>query len=273
MAQLFTVYFPKYYFDLQKEFSLELTFPLPFEYIIEDGGCYVSVVHYSQDNSGDPYYWQNKGLQVGLRVISINNKSLIDDYNNENDNINPDTILNEEAMEDLLAIGDTEKFTIQFREEISPQDCSIPLTIISNSQISASSYQKGYEPSQCRFNNTNTFWQPLNTQNILDTWLRIDLGMKKMITKLLLQGSPNHSSYIKSFWIDYSNDCCQWKCHPLGEIKCKYKQNNNSQSLHVLLDNNNNKNDSYATIMIWPAIAARFIRIRPCNVQHKLAIR
>eukprot|EP01083_Nonionella_stella_P063407 164768_1 len=25
--------------------------------------------------------------------------------------------------------------------------------------------------------------------------------------------------------------------------------------------------------MIWPAIAARFIRIRPCNVHHKVAIR
>ena len=52
MAQLFTVYFPKYYFDLQKEFTEEFDLPLPFEYDVEDGSCYVSSVHYDQDNEG-----------------------------------------------------------------------------------------------------------------------------------------------------------------------------------------------------------------------------
>eukprot|EP01083_Nonionella_stella_P055429 146234_1 len=219
MAQLFTVYFPKYYFDLQKEFEMEFTFPLPFEYVVEDGNCYVSMIHYDQDNEGDAYFWQKKGLQPGLRVIGVNNKSLVDDYNieDEDGHINADTILNEEAMEDLLAIGDTEAFTIEFREEVTPEDYSIPLGLgytqqdlkeiepeestlspngsniqientnvhrnvpsishisisnrisdrnrninhrISDSQIGASSFEKGYEPSECRLNNINSFWQP-----------------------------------------------------------------------------------------------------------------
>lgn len=259
MAQLFTVHFPKYYFDLQKEFELELTQPLPFEYVIEDGNCYVSAIR-GDNPDGDIRFWQNKGLQPGLRLISMNGKSLIDDYNIEDEDGNIDNILNEDAIEDLLANADTEKcIKIEFREEVSPQDYSIPLGLgidqetlitmrtnreieekekdnneeekksatqqndiqalrisppsqqhsimpstsiqgnvasgvknlfekIEDGQIGASSFEPGYEPSKCRLN-YDGYWQPSgHDQTTLDTWLRIDLGMKKMITKLHVQG-------------------------------------------------------------------------------------
>eukprot|EP01084_Bolivina_argentea_P220294 373371_1 len=294
MAQLFNIYFPRYYFDLQNEFELEFMFPLPFTYVVEDGRCYVSMVYYDQDNKGDLYYWQKKGLQSGLRIMAVNNKSLIDDYNieDEDGHINPDTILDEYTIEDLLAIADTELLTLKFKEEMHRDDYSIPIGLgykqeektfspnrvshINDEQIGASSFERGYEPSQCRFNNPNSFWQPSgDNQSILDTWLRIDVG-NKIITKLFLQGSPDHLSYVKSFWIDYSDDCCQWKSHPLGEIKCKYKNHNvqglSDKSLHLGLNEDKEPN-MIATIIIWPAIKSRFIRIRPYTILNKVAIR
>ena len=151
---------------------------------------------------------------------------------------------------------------------------------IQDSQIGASSFEQGYEPSQCRLNNPTSYWQPSKSdQTTLDTWLRIDLGMKSMITKLYMQGSQDHSSYIKSFWIDYSDDCCQWKSHPLGEIKCKYKNHNikGDADKHLtelgLLKNDESKHAVFAKISIWPAISARFIRIRPYDISNKVALR
>ena len=96
-----------------------------------------------------------------------------------------------------------------------------------------------------------------------------------------VSGSPDHSSYVQSFWIDYSDDCCQWKSHPLGEIKCKYKnhksKSSSKKSLHLtdlnLLQKNEDPNGIYAEVIIWPAITARFVRIRPYSVFNKVAIR
>ena len=271
-------------------------------------------------NISDPHYWHKKGLQPGLRIIGINNTSLIDDYNNEDNDghLNPDSILNEDKIEDLLAEGDTEKFIFKFREEVTPEDHSRSLGLgyieptlpkasdieklesssslkikvsessnyhninncILDSQIGASSFEPQFEPSQCRLNNPDSYWQPSKSdQTTLDTWLRIDLGMKTLVTKLYMQGSQNHSSYIKSFWIDYSDDCCQWKSHPLGEIKCKYKNHNikGDADKHLnelgLLSNDDSNASIFAKISIWPAISARFIRIRPYDICNKVALR
>lgn len=193
----------------------------------------------------DPRYWHTKGLQPGLRIIRINNTSLIDDYNIEDDDGHIDKLLTDEAIQDLLANADTDKFiTMQFREEVSPEDYSmslglgidpesvhneemkhndnetktgvsssrysaVPSTILAKSstfrdsflriedgQIGASSFEKGYEPSQCRLNN-DKYWQPSgDDQTTLDTWLRIDLGMRRMVTKLQLQGLIKFDFYL-----------------------------------------------------------------------------
>lgn len=202
----------------------------------------------------DPHFWSKQGLQHGLRIIAINNASLIDDYNIEDDDGHIDKELTEEAIQDLLAEADTDKFiTIEFREEVSPEDYSVPLGLgideetlltmrsmresqeqeeskrednniiatkttsltvsppshakapstslqaktstfkntferIEDGQIGASSFEEGYEPSNCRLNH-ELYWQPSSDdQTTLDTWLRIDLGMKKMVTKMQLQG-------------------------------------------------------------------------------------
>ena len=198
----------------------------------------------------DPHFWHKKGLQPGLRIIAINKTSLVDDYNIEDDDGHLENQLTDEAIQDLLANADTDKFiTMEFREEVSPEDYSIPLGLgideetlmtmrslreteelkqddimieaktqmtvsppskhsmapstslharmstqfrgvekIEDDQIGASSFEKGYEPSQCRLNN-ETYWQPSSDdQTTLDTWLRIDLGMRKMVTKMHLQG-------------------------------------------------------------------------------------
>ena len=205
----------------------------------------------------DAYYWQSQGLQIGLRIIQINNTSLLD-YHHDNgedpidEDINPDLVLTKEEIDTIIAEADTqETFMIKFREEVNPEDQSIPLGLqystqdileeevdgkedasegvkganvnleprksnksgvlpleqrmsngavggtqraskplrIEHSQIGASSFEKGFEPRYCRLNHPQRYWSPSDDdQTTLDTWLRIDLGMRRMVTKLHLQG-------------------------------------------------------------------------------------
>ena len=87
---------------------------------------------------------------------------------------------------------------------------------------------------------------------------------------------------MESFWIDYSDDCCQWQSHPQGEIKCKYMDHSRRSKkssighgkLQPISESASDDGTSfYAKVMIWPTITARFIRIRPYTIKNKVAVR
>ena len=75
-----------------------------------------------------------------------------------------------------------------------------------------------------------------------------------------MQGSESRKNYVVSFWIDYSQDNCTWQSHTMGEVNIKDH------------DYNPVKHD-YFELDIWPAIEARFIRIRPSKIHGKVAIK
>ena len=83
MAQLFTLYFPKYYFDLQKEFDVEFKadLDLPFDYIIEDGCCYVSEVFYDKHNQGGMYYVETCDITQNPQITKFQNEFQIEFHN------------------------------------------------------------------------------------------------------------------------------------------------------------------------------------------------
>lgn len=146
--------------------------------------------------------------------------------------------------------------------------------IIKNSQIGASSASEGFAPSECRLNNPSKCWKPsLKDQKLNNSWIRIDLKEKKMITKIRLQGTPGNTSYCKSIWIDYSNDGTSWICHNshCGEIKCCYDQS--EQNIFGVDDDDIKNIDKFSEIPIWPPIHARFIRIRPNEYHKEIALR
>eukprot|EP00484_Ammonia_sp_Unknown_P010657 CAMPEP_0197055884 /NCGR_PEP_ID=MMETSP1384-20130603/74754_1 /TAXON_ID=29189 /ORGANISM="Ammonia sp." /LENGTH=78 /DNA_ID=CAMNT_0042489633 /DNA_START=6 /DNA_END=239 /DNA_ORIENTATION=- len=78
MAQLFTVYFPKYHFVLPREFTIAFPQPLPFTYTLSKhtNVVYVDGVNYedSNYNEEDILSWKREGLQPGLRIVKINDR-------------------------------------------------------------------------------------------------------------------------------------------------------------------------------------------------------
>ena len=137
--------------------------------------------------------------------------------------------------------------------------------MIPDRKITASSCQRGYEHTQCRLNNNNSFWRPTKeNQELGDIWICFDLGMIQSVTRLCIQGDLKHKNYVTELWIDYSNDGCKWISHPMRIIKCKYIDGND-----IIHDND------YVTaeIEIFPTIHAQFIRIRPYNWHNSIAMR
>eukprot|EP01083_Nonionella_stella_P007309 21135_1 len=146
MSQLFTVYFPKYHFVLQKEFSITFEVPLPFDYGISHSGIvYVDEIHWNDEQYTDIEIesWKLYGLQQGLTIISINDSSLIpqqdedDEDEHEDDDDDEDhslshrqTIFTMEQIQDMIT-NDTSNahhtVTITFREELFPIEDAQPI--------------------------------------------------------------------------------------------------------------------------------------------------
>ena len=84
MAQLFTVYFSNYCFEMQEEFTIE--FPnaaqLPFKAAVSDKGI-PNVRQIIYRNAGyspeQMRKWADEGLKTGLRITAINKKNLVSD--------------------------------------------------------------------------------------------------------------------------------------------------------------------------------------------------
>eukprot|EP01084_Bolivina_argentea_P122546 217152_1 len=309
MAQLFTVYFPKYHFVLQSEFSITFVLPLPFRYKVSESGIvYVEHVHWQDENftQDEIQSWKSYGLQEGLTIVSINNINLME-YNTDekHDEKEIETLKYPIEQIDIILqdeLNDNDEVTLTFREELFPLDDAKPLgltwndnlykqgkykshlsvyqqssqdlqylNVISNKQISASSCEHKYEPSQCRFNNSNSYWKPsLSNQKLGNIWIMFDLGMKKVITQLYIQGNFDHSEYITSLWIDYSDDGCVYKSHPMRLIKIA------SKYIDATTDTKDNYFSSkykYVIVDIWPCIQAQFIRLRPTDWIGNIAMR
>ena len=276
MAQFFTVYFPKYCFLPQNDFSLSFK-KLPFSFhIAKNGNVYVDKMHFNEAiySNDDLQTWRESGLQNGITVISINGQKLSDMHQ-----------IDQNILENMISNAFEKEIWIRFSEELKPIDHSLPIGFTWNTtskfnkqeeeikhqttkpqntnihhlsfMISASSYSPSHEPSQCRLNNPQSYWKPCKDDEILrNVWISFDLEEKRPITKICIQGSLDHTEYVESLWIDYSHDGCKWYNHPAKKIKCKY----NSLA--------NNKN-STATLKLWPTIHAQFIRIRPYKwVKH-----
>ena len=170
-------------------------------------------------------------------------------------------------------------------QEDLPQSC-----------IRASSFRKDCEPYKCSFYHTNHCWMPTeNDQSFGNPWIWFDLQYVECITKIKVQKHPQGDSYIKSFWLDYSDDCCQWKTYDTRELVTQYHDwdsesdeddeeeddgdenkgddNDNNISGTKNLNENSNINNDTSEHHIWPHIKARFIRIRPCEYHNNIALR
>lgn len=185
---------------------------------------------------------------------------------------------------------------------------------VENEQIGCSSYIRNHEPFNCRLNHPSSYWQPtINNEICRDVWLTVDFRKQTIITKILIQGSQFHDKYIKTLWIDSSDDGCNWKTHSLGEIQCAYKHilvttdDDTSDMMSIVRDssiitddihskttmdelfgtsvhpsstsvidmsNNSNSNANRTAIIdIWPNINSRFVRIRPSTYHVHCALR
>ena len=184
------------------------------------------------------------------------------------------TIFPQQFNDWVINLDTEKQITFTFREEVLPIDTSVGLGLewkdhdeneykssmpgseVNNSKsarrrsnpnimpnsdfmkeikISVSSYDEVHDPSQCKLNNPHNHWSPtVENENSRDVWITFDLGMKRVIDKIHIQGSQNHKQYVKSIWIDYSDDGCQWKSHPMRAIICKYYSNPSVKQMHWL---------------------------------------
>eukprot|EP01084_Bolivina_argentea_P135820 239266_1 len=280
MAQLFTVYFPKYCFEVQEEFSI--TFPdatkLPIELDVSEKGIFITDIHF--DGTGDLAIFDER-LKKGLRVVSINNDNLAyeDDIGifitdkqkpltlqdvNKKIKHNGESSIEFTFREDIPTFEDSKSLGLQYKMNKSSYE-------ISDQQISVSSFIDE-EKYQChkghiRLNTPDSYWSPTRTnEESGDVWVCIDLGSKKVVDTIQIQGSQDHSCYVTELWIEYCDDLCSWRSHPLRNIKCRYikgKQNekyNNDFNTDAMLPVIEDKTGT-AEIKLWPVIHAQFIKI------------
>eukprot|EP01083_Nonionella_stella_P014734 41322_1 len=297
MAQLFTVYFPNYYFEVQEEFTIQ--FPnaehLPFKPSVSENGIpHVKKINFHETHTRKEIQeWTQKGLKVGLRIVAINDDMLAHERTDvDGDVINVITLRLESTAAanrsyGLLQTKDVLKkikyngsssVHITFREHLPPMDDSEPL---GDTQISVSSYDNAHDATQCRLNNPSNYWSPsIENETARDVWICFDLKDKKFVDKIRIQGDLKHSAYVQSFWIEYSNDLCEWRSHPMGRIQCKYIASSHDLSesfidTSVMTDYALDNPSRYhmASVRLWPVIHAQFIRIRPYQWKQRIAMR
>ena len=121
MSQLFTLQFPKYHFDQQREFTVTLPVPLPFTYEITNGmvcGEQIKPPAPSEQLDAQPMKkrkeWARAGLQEGVRLIRITNKDITDEGSLKPSDVDPDKIaeiVHEHTTHD-------KRIAMTFREEV-----------------------------------------------------------------------------------------------------------------------------------------------------------
>eukprot|EP01084_Bolivina_argentea_P192324 330210_1 len=140
MSQLFTLQFPKYHFDTQREFTITFNnaTQLPFTYEITNNMvCVDHLLDPIDTQSTDTEYikqqnsWRRMGLQRGVRIIKINTT---DTTNEKNDNNHEDTktdpnetIIKRDYIDNLISQNKNNPIDITFREDLLEYDDSISL--------------------------------------------------------------------------------------------------------------------------------------------------
>ena len=340
MAQLFTVHFPKYTFEVLEEFTI--TFPdaqdLPFTVGVSDRGI-AHILKLRPLAKCSPHrsleaQWTKQGLKPGLKMTAVDGKPVA---KSEIAGAIEVTNLTEQDINVLFADFGVRPVAITFTEHI-PEGESVPLglswtdpnaeslsehkadsdavppvdapaaALIATDQISASSHHEGCPPSAVRLNHPSLCWRP-SLQNELDraVWIAFDLGSKRVVDGVQLQGSHDEACYVREFWIDYSDDGCSWTGHSMRAIRCRYIETRSkavspkqiprteatfTHSVHSEdkmggpspLEEDQSVIANFAamtnrtpyrlcTVKIWPVIKARFVRIRPTKWRQHAALR
>ena len=286
MAQSFSITFPKFWFDVQKD--LELTFAdrdaLPFEILQDDRGhIFVQqVLPPPTQQGGEQQTAVPDQLVAGLHIININGEDITGiamDYDKFQEMIGRAagtevTFQFREDIEDdedqrnwsslgLAAVTEMEEerkssdqqlrqqTSTSFRRFETSRTLSTSMDTIEDKHITATSCIEGHEAHQCRLNGPSC-WKP--RQSVMSS-LIIDLRIQKQVTMLQIQGNSDHTEFCRTIWIDHSNDGAEWFSWSKIEIKLVYD------------------NKGIATVRVWPVLLTRFVRIRPAQWQQRVALR
>ena len=237
MSQLFTIFFPKFWFDVPSEHDIEFEDRnrLPFEYVSDGGAILVDKV-LTQPLDPDSKLSQ---LHSGLRIVAINQESITD------------APTSRQQFERMLQKRDDDAVSITFRQDMNYEQHEAHRAFglghkqpdIADEDIVASSFEPGFEPFRGRLCNPDSCWRARATDSCC--FLQIDLNATKQISRMHIQGDTGHTCYCKSIWVDWSADGAEWKSWSKREIKLVYDAH------------------GMAVVKVWPIIMARFIRIRP----------
>eukprot|EP01083_Nonionella_stella_P094493 265124_1 len=329
MAQLFTVYFPQYCFELQEQFSITFSNAndLPFDPDVSAKGVpHIREIKYHH-NSHRVKEWAASGLKEGLRIVSIDGKTLATEQEHGINTTSDNDILTQKELLSKIYGKGSSRVTFTFREDIPTFDDSEPLGLayvaptkieadteqeqkyqaheykIADEDISVSSFKQTqdgcYPPEHIRLNTPNGYWSPTdNNSRSRDVWVCFDLGGKKLVDMIQVQGNLDHTAYVQALWIEYSDDMCAWKSHPMRKIKCHYMASDHTKQEQKhddeerkggelgtpqLLDKTSSvlsfassmhgMEYETASIKLWPVINAQFIRIRPTKWKDHIAMR
>ena len=232
--QSFTVYFPRFHFEIQEEFSI--TFDdaawLPFTVGVTERGIphiqsmSICIDHHCVEEQDR---WRQKGLKPGLRIIAINNHSLRQEkhgYHLNSEGNRPYQMSDLESLvekcggsshssvqmtfrEDIPPFYDSRPLGLQFSKDDAPADeqksqsaCTgvlkkffdiSPTNIISDEAIGVSSFfdDERHYPNMVRLNTPDGYWRPseYNEKCRADVWVCFDLGERRNVDQLQLQGS------------------------------------------------------------------------------------
>eukprot|EP00794_Sanderia_malayensis_P003261 gene3261-3742_t len=128
-------------------------------------------------------------------------------------------------------------------------------SIITDLQISASSYSGRSFPQNARLNSRSGAW--CASDNDTTPYLQIDLKERKRVNRLAMRGY--YSRYVLSFNLEYSDDGTIWQDYIVNGRKA------------ILAGNKN----TYGTdgVTLDPVINARFIRLRPLTWKYACCMR
>ena len=214
MAQLFNIYFPKYKFFTQKDYTI--TFPkdkrLPFD-VQNISGFGLCICNLNADlmESNEYVVWKLYThliiyifvclyiyrdyyvLNHGLRIESLNgyiftqNAGVIDFDRQISKNLGNDiTITFKETIDSrdfhMKPLG------LSTLKSIVLNGKKLKIPDVSDRRIDASSYLSiKHLPHMCRLNNNIGYWSPKEDESLNNCWIRVDLKTTKIIAKIWYQ--------------------------------------------------------------------------------------
>ena len=292
MSQLFNIVFPRFWFDVQKEYEFEFNDPnnLPFTVTEDHKSIFVESLKHP-----DPLEKPQTTIKMqtipemlipGLHIIAINGKDITNKPFTRSKfykvmqrksrrvkiSFREDIEADDPSLHQPLGLGYTKSQSIHNHDEEEDDEQKSVYVMdrfgrhesihshhkfdkIQDDALTASSFKESFEAWHARLNNPNSCWKPESKNLSSFIWLKIDLQSTKQIARILIQGNQDHSNYLTAAWIDFSRDGCVWKSYFQRETPLVY----------------NNKN--VAEIKFWPVMVTRFIRLRPHKWFKYIAVR